>query len=69
MQAKKYIKYFISTTQVESWKSNGMSAESLENITKSARNFAPTFVDHPLLADMNFNRHCLIKNNIYILKM
>ena len=29
IQAKKYIKYFISTTQVESWKSNGMSAESL----------------------------------------
>ena len=27
---KKYIKYFSGTTRVESWKSNGMSEESLE---------------------------------------
>ena len=58
----KYIKYFTGTTWVESWKSNGMSEESIENITKSDSNFAPTFVDHHLLPDMNFNEHCLIKN-------
>ena len=40
-----------------------MSEESIENITKSDSNFAPTFADH-LLPDMNFNGHCLIKNNI-----
>ena len=44
-----------------------MSEESIENITKSDSNFAPTFVDH-LLPDMNFNGHCLIKNNISIPK-
>ena len=60
--AKKYIKYFASTTWVEWWKSNGMSEESLENITKSDSSFAPTFVDHHLLPDMNFYGHCLIKN-------
>ena len=45
-----------------------MSEESIENITKSDSNFAPTFVDHYLLPDMNFNGHCLIKSNISIPK-
>ena len=64
--AKKYIKYFSGTTWIESWKSNGMSEESIENITKSDSNFAKTFVDHHLLLDMNFNGHCLKINNISI---
>ena len=55
--AKKYI--------VESWKSEGISNENNENITKSDSNFAPAFVDHHLLPDINFNGHCLIKNNIF----
>ena len=46
--SKTYMKYFISTTRIESWKSNGMSEESIENITKLDSNFAPTFVDHHL---------------------
>ena len=65
---KKYIKYFSRTTRIESWKSNGVSEECIENITKSDSNFPPTFVDHHLLPDINFNGHCLIKNNIYIPK-
>ena len=45
-----------------------MSEESIENITKSDSNFAPTFVDHHLLSDMYFNGHCSIKNkSIYFL--
>ena len=60
--AIKHIKYFHGTTQIYSWKSNGMSEESIENITKSDSNFASTFVDHYLLPDMNFNEHCLTKN-------
>ena len=47
---------------VESWESKGTSEEKIENITKSDINFAPTFEDHHLFPDMNFNRHCLIKN-------
>ena len=39
-----------------------MSEAIIENITKSDSSFAPTFVDHHLLPDMNFNEHCLIKN-------
>ena len=66
--AIKCIKYFHGTTQIYSWKSNGMSEESIENITKSDSNFAPNFVDHHSLPDINFNGHCLIKNNISILK-
>ena len=45
-----------------------MSEESIENITLSRNNFAPTFVDHHLLPDMNFNGHWFIKDNISILK-
>ena len=45
-----------------------MSEENIENITKSSSNFAPTFVDHHVLPDTNFNGHCLIKNKISIPK-
>ena len=41
--------------------------KNIENITKSVSNFAPTFVDHHLLPDINFNGRCLI-NNISISK-
>ena len=40
--AKKYIKYFSGTTQIESRKSHEMSQKSTENITKSYSYFAPT---------------------------
>ena len=63
--AIKHIKYFHGTTQIYSWKSNGMSEESIENITKSDSNFAPTFVDHHVVLNINFDRYCLI-NNIYV---
>ena len=64
--AKKYIKYFSGTTRIDLWKSNGMSKENIENITKSGSNFGSTFVDHHVLPDRNFNGHCLINNKIYI---
>ena len=67
MSAKKYIKYFNSTTRIGSWESNGISEENIENITKSDGNFAQTFVDHLVLTDISFNENCLI-NNIYIPK-
>ena len=67
MSAKKYIKYFNSTTRIGSWESNGISEENIENITKSDANFAQTFVDHLVLTDISFNENCLI-NNIYIPK-
>ena len=41
---------------------DGMSEENIENITRSDSNFAPTFVDHHVLPDINFNGHCLINN-------
>ena len=40
-----------------------MSEESIENITKSDRNFTPTFVYHHSLPDITFNGNCLIKSN------
>ena len=40
----------------------------LKNITESDSNFEPTFAGHHLLPDMNFNGHCLMKNNISIPK-
>ena len=43
-----------------------MSEESIENVTKSDSNCAPSFVDHHLLPDINFYGHCLINNKISI---
>ena len=36
-----------------------MLEESIEDITKWNTNFAPTFVDHHSLPDINFNGNCL----------
>ena len=66
--AKKYIKCFSGTTGIDLWKSNGMSEENIENVTKSDSNFAPSFVDHHLLPDINFDGHSLTNNNISIPK-
>ena len=44
--AKKYIKYLGGTTEIYSWKSNGMSEESIENIIKLGYNFASTLVNY-----------------------
>ena len=68
MPAIKYIKYFHATTRIISCKSNWMSGESIEKITKPDSNFAPTFVDHHSLPNINFNGHCLIKDNISVPK-
>ena len=57
--AKIYIKYFSGTTRIYSWKSNGISEENIENITKSDGNVAPTFVDHHVLPGINFTGHFL----------
>ena len=64
ISAKKFIKYFGSTTRIDSWKSNRMSEGNIENITKSDSNFAPTFVDHHLLPDINFNGYSIPKKLI-----
>ena len=64
--AEKYVKYFHGTTQIYSWKSNGMSEESIENRSKSDSNFAPTFVDHDSLPNINFNGYCVIKKIIFL---
>ena len=63
--AKEHIKYLSGTTRIYLWKSNRMSEENIENITNSDSNFAPTFVDHHVVLNINFDRYCLT-NNIYI---
>ena len=65
---KKYIKYFSSTTRIDSWKSSGTSKGNIEHITKSDSNFAPTLADHHLLLEIISNWHCLV-NNTSILKI
>ena len=66
--SKKYIKYFSDSTQINSWKSNGMSEENIENTTKSDSSFAPIFAHDHVLPHIDFNRHCLINNSISFLK-
>ena len=53
--AKKYIKYFSGITRNYLGKSNEMPEENIKNITKSGSNFAPTFVNHHVLPDIDFN--------------
>ena len=65
----KYIKYFHGATPIYSWKSHGISEESIENITKLDSTFAPAFVHYHVLPKVNFNGHCLIKNSISIPKI
>ena len=62
--AIKQIKYFYDLTQIYLWKCNGLSEESIENITEWDSNFAPTFVYHHSLPEINFNEHYLMKYNI-----
>ena len=62
--AKKYIKSVSALLRLICV--NLISEENIENITKSDGNFAPTFVDHHVLPDINFNGHCLMSNNISI---
>ena len=52
---------------MDSEKFNGvyLMKENIENITKSDSNFGPTFLDHHLFPDTNFNGHCLIKQYFY----
>ena len=68
MPVKNYIKFFSGTTRINSWKSNGMSEENIEIITKSDSNYAPSFVDYYVLPGINFNGHCLINSNISVPK-
>ena len=56
--AKKFIKYFCGTTRIDLPKSNEMSEENIENITKSDSTFLQTFLDHHVLPKINFHGHC-----------
>ena len=60
--AKDCIKYLSGTTQINSWKSIGLCEEVIKNTAKSDNNFAPTFADHHLLPDANFNGQNLVNN-------
>ena len=51
---KKYIKYFNGTDEIYSWKSNGMSEDSIENITNQTTFLLQLFVNHYILPDINF---------------
>ena len=60
---KKYFRFFTNTCKILLWKSIGLSEESIENITASESNFAPTLTSYYPLPDIKFNGQCLINNN------
>ena len=66
--AKKFIECFSANSRINLWKSNGMLEENIENITKWDTTFARNFVNQYVLSNINFNRHCLMNNNISITK-
>ena len=61
--AEKYIKCFSSTSRIDSWKSNGILEQKIENTTKSNSIFAPTFVDNVALLYKDFNGDLFMNNN------
>ena len=65
IQTKKYIKYFSDTSRIESWKLNGISVESIDNITKSDSYFVSTL---SFITRHEFNGLRLIKKYIFIPK-
>ena len=42
-----------------------MSEGSIENMIKADSNFGPSFIEHHLLPDMNFNGQFNRENNFY----
>ena len=59
------MKYFSGTTRINLCKSNPISDEHIENITKSDSSSAPTFVDRHVLPGINFNAQCLLNKNTF----
>ena len=59
----KIFRFFTNTSKVLSRKSIGLSEESIENITASDSNFAPTLINYCPLPNIKLDRHCLINNN------
>ena len=60
---KKYFWFFANTSKLSSWKYIAFSEESIENITTSDSNFAPTLINYYTLPDIKFNGHCWINSN------
>ena len=51
-QLKNTLIFSSGTTQIDLQKSNEVSEENIESITKSGSNFAPTFIGHHVLLDI-----------------
>ena len=62
-QIKNILGVLLSTSKDLSWKSLEFSEKSVENLTTSDSNFAPTLISYYPLPDIKFNVHCLIDNN------
>ena len=65
---KNYFKPFTRTNEIYSWKSKGISEESIENITTSDNTFSPRLTDSRPLPVVKSNRNCLLRNNISAFK-
>ena len=50
-------KYFSGSTRINSWKSNSMSEENIENITKSESNFAQTYCQTQILLFLSLKKY------------
>ena len=62
--ANKYFKFFSGNQEIYSWKSKGMSEESIENKTTSENTFALTLVSFYPLSHAKVAGNCLVNNTI-----
>ena len=56
----KHFRFFTNISNVLSWKSIGLSEETVENTTTSDSDFGPTLINYYPLSDIKFNGDCFI---------
>ena len=59
ISANKYVKFLSGSQKINSWKSKGMSEESIKNSAGSKDTFAPYLIDYCPLPDAPFGGNCL----------
>ena len=59
ISANTYVKFLSGSQKINSWKSKGMSEESIKNSAGSKDTFAPYLIDYCPLPDAPFGGNCL----------
>ena len=64
ISANKYVTFFSGSQKINSWKSKGISEESIKNSVGSKDTFAPYLIDYCPLPEAPFSGNCLRESSI-----